>query len=848
MVQALTSTLIHSLKQPADQHVLATLHYIKNSLIGHDQRKEDAVRSGLIEPLAAIISQPSLGDGTTTNGDVAAGNTESIEQHETKRQAVLIIASLASGGPSFVSPLLSVDILKQLLVLITTEGDVNLVTDALRAVRDLTVSWASLEITDVESSTSEKILFSTDSQSLFETAVPKIASLQSPRHDRLLCDIIANACEFSSGVFLATKDYVIQYLLSLVAIHQTEATHTGDVTAASHRLPQELVSSIFRALSNVLTHSTHSANNAFQSLSELLAHEQPSSKPTHSTNGKPGEKVSQPSAYKGQPGGRRTFVDLPDNFTHKRFADTFTDREQNTITWSIETARSLPGAARLSVLRLLTTLNAVLADTERNKLTEVSAEQKVRARCGLLARCVVPLSVRLIQDCSEKSIGKSREAKEEERFVREQACSVLASLIRDHRELQVAAVEAGAIKFICPLLRRSFDHIYLPKPIWTPQTMSDQGLPDVCRMGPSGLPSKIVHVMKCRAGALEALAALADRDDEHRKAIVDSGIINCVVDSLKPFPSDAKSWTTTNGNTAAVILAACKAAQNMSRSVSLLRTSLIDAGVARPILDLLTHPDTRVQIAATDVCANLVLDVSPMREQLTASGVIDTLCEHTKSGSPALKFSSLWALKHSVLEASVEQRKKTLQNLGVEWLADTIVGNTQLTNATADKAVSGVTLRSANAAGDKVDLLNPSGMDVDDVGMQSDDNDEELEEGEDEDGELYFDEASQTHYHASSIRSTLHPATKTSSTALPSFDISSIDPTLQAQRDDVALQQQALDFLRNLLNGESCSEMVGHLFEQFGQDRLLTMLTEKLSPTQRLHSSAQQSPNNGSSR
>ena len=45
----------------------------------------------------------------------------------------------------------------------------------------------------------------------------------------------------------------------------------------------------------------------------------------------------------------------------------------------------------------------------------------------------------------------------------------------------------------------------------------------------------------------------------------------------------------------------------------MLRTSLIDHGIANPVFDLLTHQSVKVQIAATEVITNLVLEVSPMR-------------------------------------------------------------------------------------------------------------------------------------------------------------------------------------------------------------------------------------------
>jgi len=67
-------------------------------------------------------------------------------------------------------------------------------------------------------------------------------------------------------------------------------------------------------------------------------------------------------------------------------------------------------------------------------------------------------------------------------------------------------------------------------------------------------------------------------------------------------------------NSIDVLIAACGAIRALSRSVGILRTTLIDNGVAMPVFRLLQHPDIEVQIAATATVCNLVTDVSPMRE------------------------------------------------------------------------------------------------------------------------------------------------------------------------------------------------------------------------------------------
>ncbi len=116
-----------------------------------------------------------------------------------------------------------------------------------------------------------------------------------------------------------------------------------------------------------------------------------------------------------------------------------------------------------------------------------------------------------------------------------------------------------------------------------------------------------------------ALAAIAPFKDDYRKAIIQNGVVPFVIESLKPYevsPSaiTGESSKTPSGNPVAVLLAACAAARALSRSVIILRTSLIDAGVAMPLFALLKHHDMEVQIAATAVVCNLVLEFSPMRD------------------------------------------------------------------------------------------------------------------------------------------------------------------------------------------------------------------------------------------
>jgi armadillo repeat-containing protein 8 len=457
----------------------------------------------------------------------------------------------------------------------------------------------------------------------------------------------------------------------------------------------------------------------------------------------------------------------------------------------------------------------------------------------------VPLALSIVRSVSEGSTPDNFVDGLEQREVREQACEVLSLLIKDSKELQQAAVEAKAVKYVCQLLKKSFDNVTIAKPVWSPKssTMDGSQLSDSRKMGSKGLPPEIIHVMRCRKGALLAIAALTRKEDLHRKAAIESGVINCIMDSLKPFPPSPPADTANrgtlispkDGNTKPVLLAACAAVRAMSRSVSILRTSLIDAGVAKPIYELLQTQDLEIKIATTNALCNLVLDFSPSREELLSNGIIGLLGSNARQSEMELRHASMWALKHLVLKVNRDMKLQCLEDLGTGWLVGAIQGDhsANTTNAANGGGVSIGGPSTLNAAGEKVELLNPASMDVDDPEEEHDG-----EEDDDEDGEVMYDEASSTHYQSSQLRSTLK-ASAAAASSIPQLNAREYlnamremerDPILQAKRMDVNIQEQALDFLRNLFNGDDCTYMVEHVLSQIGSDKFFSLITEKLIP------------------
>jgi hypothetical protein len=223
------------------------------------------------------------------------------------------------------------------------------------------------------------------------------------------------------------------------------------------------------------------------------------------------------------------------------------------------------------------------------------------------------------------------------RTILERAPVVLARMITDSEYLQKAAYECEAV----PVLSRLLKHAYTPvkegtRPhYWSPHADVDMEVENnspVAQLGQEGQNELLVHRLKVRESTLKAIAALAGGKEDYRKAFVAEDVVSYVVESLSEYPrrpqsakergSEKPSAETTRkgetagygANPASVIVAGCHVVRMLSRSVSILRTSLVDHGVALPVFRFMKHPDVNVQIAATAAICNLVLEVSPVRE------------------------------------------------------------------------------------------------------------------------------------------------------------------------------------------------------------------------------------------
>lgn len=309
-----------------------------------------------------------------------------------------------------------------------------------------------------------------------------------------------------------------------------------------------------------------------------------------------------------------SYTRLPsmETLTQSSSRSIITDESESPLfIWLMYVARRGEGAERLSTCYLLALLKKFGEKWPLNDPPKVVRERH-------FSYLVIPLVVKMIEESYEqakKAHALSPAARDEMRFVLERSPLVLAELISGNKALQTAAVDARIMPTLVQILKKSFERVTTnAKPIWQPRAAShevkDQAIdPGSSTLGRPGLSADVLHAFRVRESALLVLAAIASDQDTYRKQVIEMGAATHIIEALVPYSESSEK----DGNPDAVLMAACNVTRSLSRSVSVLRTSLIDHGIANPVFELLNHQSVKVQIAATEVITNLVLEVSPMR-------------------------------------------------------------------------------------------------------------------------------------------------------------------------------------------------------------------------------------------
>ena len=211
-------------------------------------------------------------------------------------------------------------------------------------------------------------------------------------------------------------------------------------------------------------------------------------------------------------------------------------------------------------------------------------------------------------------------------------------------------------------------------------------------------------------------------------------------------------------------------------------------------------------------------------------GVLSVLCEHAHSLNTQLRLNAIWALKHLVLSAPNQLKIKCVQELGIGWLKQIICNGTEDGSADfhrpmGDRGSTPIAMGTPNAAGEQVDLLNAMDDRSNSSGFNQDDEDDEVNMV-DSVGPL-----SRTGRTKLSRFATMQSNEQTVRHHQQPFDMHNNDSAVHKQaRDDLAIQEQGLTLVRNLICGPNVADMVDYLLGELGQDKVFDMLTNLLKP------------------
>ncbi|KAL7623833.1 hypothetical protein AAE478_005389 [Parahypoxylon ruwenzoriense] len=840
---------------------ITALRFLKNEVVGHVQKKEHWIQHGVVRPIVNIIASDALElDGKGTRPPFLTLGTFTDEDNA-KLQALQLLASFANAGPAFLAPLNAAGALPAILSTPCLQNEhPRIVLAALRVVRDIANAAVFTPSSSPISPTSlaDTLFAGTPLESLHQILSQRTSSTDSEIQISIVAHLIKALCReerhqaalVSSGILDALATRLASFAVSKGQV-LPRAEIISRLEGLEDYIPEPATSassldSILGAIASIISDSPFRACKLFYSPSILAVFpvvdvdpsksskspsgsmELPGLRPTRHMDFEPMDLLLPCMAPqpRGQPthaafpplGTSRENLNLNGRSTSKFQSATASgtpsddasasngdadgeESESPLIPWLIALVRSGSGNEILMAASILTSL------------FKAGFSYKTReASIGLL---VVPVLLSMLNEVEAKTKGIdynncNRDTTSTLNII-EEAPAILARLITDSESLQKAAFDSGAVRTVCKLLKDSYD---VPPPLaksWSWSTHNrtpdpTEEVPPECRLGEEGQQRYLVHRIKVRESTLRAIGALATFKDEYRKAIVDQEAIHFIVESLNQDPSKPISVT----------VAACYAVRMLSRSVNILRTALVDHTVSTPLFQLLRHHDVEVQVAATASICNLVMDFSPMRESLVEAGILRILCEHAHSHNASLRLNALWALKNLVHSASVDLKKRCVEELESGWLVRLICDDTE------DDA-----LFSARARGDRQpthDILD--GMDEDvDMGFADDQNRAWLPA---------------SFYKAPTTRA--QPDVRImrlAETRLTTLREAELNPTRKARHDDLAIQEQGLGFIRNLIGGAHSSgsaadsandttEMIDYLFSTLGQDRLFEILASKL--------------------
>ncbi|KAG8932099.1 hypothetical protein FRC02_001655 [Tulasnella sp. 418] len=157
---------------------------------------------------------------------------------------------------------------------------------------------------------------------------------------------------------------------------------------------------------------------------------------------------------------------------------------------------------------------------------------------------------------------------------------------------------------------------------------------------------------RLREGVLTALATMTLGLEKIREVLTNSPLF---IPYVMAAMSDAH---------VGVRLAACQCVRSLSRSVQVLRTSIVDSGLGLKLFEMMRkEQDKRVQSVALMGISNLVLDFSPLREKLVEMGALSKIIALLDDPDELLQINAIWAIKNAIYKASFEEKRNIFNQL-----------------------------------------------------------------------------------------------------------------------------------------------------------------------------------------
>jgi hypothetical protein len=274
-----------------------------------------------------------------------------------------------------------------------------------------------------------------------------------------------------------------------------------------------------------------------------------------------------------------------------------------------------------------------------------------------------------------------------ESFIPVHGISTIARLVQDDVDLQRKATETNVIARCVEIVK-----------VGDREQQSPDGKDQSVANAPSTTFGPVVARRMVEAG-LTAIATLCTFHEPAKQKAISLGVLPLLNRALQ---SPAYATRT----------AACQVARVLSRSIAILRTTLVDSGVAKNVVGLLRTEEqlyaanggyekdvkrrlpttSTVLSAATATICNLICEFSPMQTvsemlslkscsfspvQRSSSGLdqtfmaqdgIQTLVRLTDASDREVRINSIWALRNMVFKSEEDLRKKVVDTLGWETL------------------------------------------------------------------------------------------------------------------------------------------------------------------------------------